>query len=422
MLLEKFTSRFQRGSAARDVATLTIGTVIAQVITMSTIPLLTRLYSPTDFGLLAIFLAVVSVSATLITLRYETSIVVPKENTESANLVLLSFILGGGLTLTLAILGALLPISLQEKLGLSALGSWLPIAFLTAGATSGLAVMQGWMNRQKKYKQMAWLRVVQSMALAILAIFLGFFHIKNGLLIAQIFTTACLCIVALWLGRSAAHLWQKHQLKKTAYAHKNAPKYLLPTSLLDVLTLNIPLVLIAARFGADNAGQLSMSMKVLALPAALIGGAVSQVFFQKISSDINHGIEVIRRRYIEVTKLLGLLSLIPIAVISLYGTELFLFFLGEQWYKSGQMAEWLIFSAMMYFVFSPTTTIFIVLGRQNILLFFSVFQLFYRIFVALIFSDSMDYIRWLVLCEIINVVFIELVIFYFLLRNPNEKI
>ena len=284
MVWAKITSRFQRGSAARDVATLTVGTAIAQAITIASTPLLTRLYTPSDFGLLAVFLAVASVGATLVTLRYETSILVPKENTESANLVLLSLILGSGLSVVLAVLGALLPMAMQEKVGLGALGNWLPIAFLTAAATSALAVMQGWMNQQKKYQHMAWLRVGQSAALVGLAVFFGFFHSDNGLLIAQICASACFCLAALWIGRSAAHLWQKQQLQATALAHKNAPKYLLPTALLDVITLQMPVLLIAAWFGSDDAGQFSMAWRLLMVPMALIGGAVGQVFMQRFSN------------------------------------------------------------------------------------------------------------------------------------------
>lgn len=395
---------------------------MAQAITIAATPLLTRLYTPSDFGLLAVFLAVVSVGATLITLRYETSILVPKENTESANLVLLSLILCVGLSLVLAVLGALLPMGVQEKLGLGALGSWIPIAFLTAAATSVLAIMQGWLNRQKKYRYMAWLRVGQSATLAGLAVLLGFSHINNGLLIAQICASVFLCLAALWVGRSVAHLWQKQQLRAAALAHKNVPQYLLPTALLDVVTLQMPVVLIAASFGTDEAGQVSMTLKILALPAALIGGAVGQVFFQKISSDIHFGIDVVRQRYVLVSKVLGLISLIPIFLLSLYGVELFSFFLGEQWAKSGQMAEWLIFSTMLYFVFSPTSSIFIVLGKQKVLLIFGFIQLVYRLGVALISSDVMGYIQWLVFFECINVVLFELVVIYYLNKKQEVKL
>lgn len=421
MLLQKITSRFQPGSAARDVATLTFGTVIAQGIAIAVTPLLARLYTPSDFGLLAVFLAVVSVGATLVTLRYETSILLPKVDIESANLVLLSLILGGGLSIVLALLSALLPMALQEKMGLSALGNWIPIAILTAGTASTLAVMQGWMNRQKKYSYMAWLRVGQSAGVAGLSVCLGLLDTSHGLLIAQIIASACLCLIAMWLGRSATHLWQKHQLQATAYAHQNAPKYLLPTALLDVITLQVPVVLIAARFGADDAGQLSMSMKALALPAALIGGAVSQVFFQKISSDIHLGIDAVRHRYIKVSKILGALSTLPTITIALYGTEVFSFLLGDQWQKSGQMAEWLIFSTMIYFIFSPTTSIFIILNKQKILLFFGLIQPIYRIGAALFFDSSMDYIKWLSLCELINVIFIESIVIYYLTCKSNQK-
>lgn len=81
-------SRFGRGSAARDIATLTTGTAIAQFIGVISMPLLSRLYAPSDFGLLAVFVAASSIAATLITLRYETSILVLKEDSEAATLVL----------------------------------------------------------------------------------------------------------------------------------------------------------------------------------------------------------------------------------------------------------------------------------------------------------------------------------------------
>lgn len=422
MLLPKITSRFQQGSSARDVATLTMGTVIAQGITIAVTPVLTRLYTPSDFGLLAVFLAVVSVGATFVTLRYETSILVPNANTESANLVLLSLILSTCLSLLLALLGTLLPSGLQKEVGLDALGNWLPIAFLTAGFTSALAVMQSWMHRQKKYKQMAWLRVGQSTTLAVLALLLGRANITNGLLIAQICAIFPVCLIALWLGRSAAHWWQKQKLQATAIKHGSSPKYLLPTALLDMVTLHISIVLIAAWFGKDEAGQLSMAWKILALPATLIGGAMSQVFFQKIASDVDRGRNFIFQLYIKISKFLGLISLAPILTISLYGMEIFSFLLGEQWSNSGKMAEWLIFSSMLTFVFSPTSSIFIVLGKQDILLFFSLIQAIYRSGILIIANNTMEYIQWLVLFEVINVIFFEITVIYFLLKNKKEKI
>jgi len=404
---KKIASCFQRGSATRDIATLTVGTTLAQGITIAVTPLLTRLYTPSDFGLLAVFLAVASVSATLITLRYETSILVPNKNVESANLVLLSLILGIGLSLVLAVLGALLPIVWQEKFGLGALGYWISIAFLTAAATSILATMQGWVNRRKQYRHMAWLRVGQSATLASLAVLFGFLNINNGLLIAQITASACLCLVALWFGRSVTRLWQKQQLKATALAHKNAPKYLLPTALLDVITMQMPVLLIAAWFGADDAGQFSMAWRLMMMPMAVIGGAVGQVFMQRFSKALETPVlakKIIKQSWI----FLFAVGFIPFTLIFIGGDAIFMMVLGAKWQDSGVLAMMLAPMALAMFISSPTSYAYVLLGLQKYSLLFGVITFIYRplcIFLGKYFN-SLTLGLWIwVLLEVI-VIFI----------------
>ena len=377
MVLVKLKSRLQQSGAARDVATLTVGTVIAQGITIAVTPLLTRLYSPSDFGLLAVFLAVVSVSATLFTLRYETSILVPKENAESANLVFLSLILGGGLSLVLAVLSTLLTAGMQEKIGLAALGNWISIAFLIAGGTSVSVVMQVWMNRHKKYKQITWLRVAQSFSSAILSVILGILHVSNGLLITQVLATVCLCLGALWLGRSEAKLWDNSQIKKTALAYKNAPKYLLPTAVLDVVTLQMPVVLIATWYGAEQAGQFSMAWRLLMVPMALIGGAISQVFMQRLSSAIETpdlAKTIIKQSWI----FLFAIGLIPLVSVLIGGEFIFKFFLGEKWLQAGSIATILAPMTFAMLISSPTSGTYVILGLQKYSLIFGLAVFIYR--------------------------------------------
>lgn len=373
----KFTSWFQRGSAARDIATLTMGTGIAQGITIAVTPLLTRLYSPRDFGLLAIFLAVVSVGATLVTLRYETSILVPKENTESANLVLLSLILAGGLSVILVVFSSLLPLVLQEKLGLGTLGNWISVAFLTAASTAVLAVIQGWMNRQRKYTQMAWLRVGQSSTLAVLGVFLGILKVSDGLLIAQLCTSVFLCLVALWLGRSAAQFWEKQQLYETAFSHKNAPKFLLPTALLDVVTLQIPVLMIAMWLGADQAGQFSMAWRLLMIPMALIGGAMGQVFMQRLAKAIETPL-LARKIFKQSWTLLFAIGLAPFSIILIGGDFIFKTVLGEKWLEAGSIAMMLAPMALVMFISFPTSGAYVILGLQKYSLIFGVAVFIYR--------------------------------------------
>ena len=52
----------------RNVATLVSGSALAQLVGLACAPILTRLYTPEDFGLLGIFMAVSAVAATIATL------------------------------------------------------------------------------------------------------------------------------------------------------------------------------------------------------------------------------------------------------------------------------------------------------------------------------------------------------------------
>jgi O-antigen/teichoic acid export membrane protein len=177
----------------------------------------------------------------------------------------------------------------------------------------------------------------------------------------------------------------------------------------------------AAKFSSELAGQYRMASKILILPAAIIGSAVSQVFFQRASKDIHLGVSLVRTRYIKVCKMLALVGIIPLLLVGVYGEEIFSFVLGQHWIMSGKISQLLIFSAVMYFIFSPTASILIILGRQKILLIFSLLQLAYRLGLALIVNDAMDFICWLVFCEVFNVFLFELVVIYYLYLKSESK-
>ena len=58
-----------KGGFVRNVVTLMTGTAIAQAIPILISPILTRLYTPNEFGILALYMAVVSVVAIIVTGR-----------------------------------------------------------------------------------------------------------------------------------------------------------------------------------------------------------------------------------------------------------------------------------------------------------------------------------------------------------------
>ena len=403
-----------RGSLfIRDTATLTVGTAGAQLITIAVMPLLSRLYSPAEFGVWAIFQAVSSISATFVTLRYETSILLPKNDEDAFRLVWLSGLLTIGLGSLLVFIAWILPDSFKKILGFVAIEEYLPVSILAGISTAILAIGNNWLNRGCAYGKMSMLRLAQSVALSGNSLLLGRYGFSDGLLISQVFALLLTSLLMFWLLRNTIVSYSAHNIIALAKNYSHAPKYLLPTALLDIITLQLPILLITAWFSSEMAGQFSMAWKILALPAALIGTAAGQVFYQKISKKYQDG-KSIKKYYYKFSLVMLIVSLPMLILISLYGESIFVYFLGKKWVVSGKISEILIFSSVIYFIFSPSTSTFIVLRKELVLLLFSIFQLSYRGLLFFIFNDILDYIKILVIFEIINVLLIEATLIYFL--------
>ena len=70
---------------SQNVLTLMTGTTLAQAIPIIISPILTRIYTPEDFGLLALFLSITNIIGSVANGRYELAIMLPKKNDNAIN-------------------------------------------------------------------------------------------------------------------------------------------------------------------------------------------------------------------------------------------------------------------------------------------------------------------------------------------------
>lgn len=417
--VKAFIARFRGSEFAKDTAVLTLGTTVAQLIAIAAMPIMSRLYTPTDFGVFAIFLAVSSIVATAITLRYETAILLPKEEGESVSLVLLSLALALALGLIVGITAWLLPEKIKAAIGVSALGGWLPIAVLAGVATAVVAIGTAWFNRHRAYIKMTQLRVTQSAVGAICGVALGIYGYTTGLLIAQIISLLIVAIVVMIGLRVMRIHWGQPSMHVAAKRHSAAPKYLLPTALLDVVTLQLPVLLITAWFSSEAAGQFSMAWKILALPMALMGGAVGQVFLQRFSQ-IWPDARSARWLLFRTWKILVLAGVLPTILVMVFGEQLFTWALGGAWSEAGGMAAVMAPMLLAILVSSPTSSTFLVLGMQKHSLFFGIAVLIYRpacLSIGLITGKLIHGILFFVIAEILQIFLYQ----YFVIKKLRES-
>lgn len=378
-MIDKLRSRLGKGSFVRSVATLTLGTAFAQVLTVAAMPLLTRLYTPADFGFLAVFVAISSVVATAITLRYETAVLPAKTDQDSATLVLLCLACIGGLGCLLMASSALLRTHILSLLPIQAeIIPWVPLAVLAGLCAAAMTTAQTWLNRNKAYVQMASQRIVQSVIVIGLGLFFGaVLKHELGLMWAQVLASVVTMLIALWFARSVATHWRSIKIKPVARIYSDAPKFLLLASLMDAITLQLPVILISSWFGQDKAGQFSMAWRILMMPMGLVGAAIGQVFLQKFAQEqSNH--QKARDLLLKTWRSLFFLALIPSVIILLFGKEIFGFALGKQWGEAGEIASIIAPMVLIMIISSPTSGTYLVLGLQKLSPIFGFSSLIYR--------------------------------------------
>lgn len=162
MYIAKIKAKLNQRGSLKSIVVLTGGTVFAQGLMVATTPILTRLFTPSEFGKLAIFMAVVSVVATTVALRYEVNILIPKDKSDAQQLVFLSIAISIGLGIFFSIVAWGIPEVLQDLLGIKLIKSWLPWACFIGMATAINTVSLTWLNRIQDYKQISKIKIMQS--------------------------------------------------------------------------------------------------------------------------------------------------------------------------------------------------------------------------------------------------------------------
>ncbi len=369
---------FFKNEFNRHASILTIGTAISQAVAILATPILSRIYTPTQYGVLALYMSVVSVVAILVTLRYEVRILLPPKDVEGRNVLTVALIL------TLLLGGVLFIASFvrHEKLlnviGLTSIDGWSRLALIAGVLTATFTIFSNWFNRQGRYVLLAVLRPAQSILVVMFGILFGLLGVFDGLLYAQFLALLSLVIIYCYFGKSSVSFGiSREEIKWTIGEHRRAPFYLLPTALLDVFTLQLPYILISVWFSEDLTGQYRMAYSLLALPGGLIGGALAQVFFQKFANVWPDAVNA-KALLLNMWKTLSLIGLFPLFIVLFFGDDLFSWVLGERWRTSGELAVILAPMVFISFIHSPTSTSLLVMKKDKNILFFGISVLVYR--------------------------------------------
>jgi len=348
-----------------------VGAVIAQAIPILVSPIMTRLYSPNDFGLIALFTSIVSIFTAISTGRYESTVMLPVKDQDALTLLVLTLLV----TLLAAALSYIAILLFSDKLvGLvdhPDFSFWIYAIPIFVIFTAFYQPLNYWLNRKKLYRVMSSRSIIQSISGSLTSLGCGFGGLTRiGLFVGSfVGQSASLGMVGWQLWKEEKHgikAVNVNALKQRAKEYKDFPLYAAPTSLLEVAYLQAPILYITYIYGAFYVGLFSLTMRVLSLPATFIGNAVGQVYYQRIATIRHEKPDALTRFILKSAGYLALIVAAPIMLIGLSGSFLFSFVFGTQWQTAGVFAQIMAVAIGLQVVVSPLSTIMSVSGNVKL--------------------------------------------------------
>lgn len=363
---------------ARGVSVLVGGTAGAQLMMVLALPLLTRLYSPEDFGLLAVYAGVLGLFTVIASLRYELAIPLPEDDQIAANLVVLCLLTVLGMTAVSALLVWFAGGATTVALGVPVLASYLwllPIGVLMVGVYQTFSY---WAIRTKQFPTIARTRLRQ----AFTTIGIQLLAFKAGS-VALLLGQACgqgmgsITLVRGALARPEFRQWSWKGMYGAARRYRQFPMFSTWSGFFNTAGSQLPPLMLAALFGAGAAGLYVIAHRVLAMPMSLIGQAVGNVFFSNAAKAYREG--DLGPLVSDVHDKLANIAMPPALVLMVSGPELFTLVFGEEWRKSGELARWMAPWLYMVFITSPLSTLYSIMEKERQGLIFQVVLLATRV-------------------------------------------
>jgi lipopolysaccharide exporter len=369
--INRWTHKFvPAGSLTRSVAIVAGGSALGQAISLAATPILTRLYTPADFGLMGVYSSLLTLVVTVASARYESAIPLPRKDRSAIDVLWLCFFLLLATASVCAVAVWWGGSWLFERLNAAQLkpyGWLLPLGVLGAGAYS---ILNLWAIRRRAYKRLAQTRLSQSVSSVAIGVALG--SIWSGPLGLLLGVLAMQTAGITSLGRelfpatgSALHAPSLGRMSAAAYTYRQFPIFSTGAIFLCTLGMNVPSLLLTTLYGPEVTGWFNLAQRATLVPMTLVGTAISQIF-------LGEAAELIRTRpadlpglFRRVTRRTTRLSMLVLG-IGVLAPFAFGPILGAKWSTAGTYALFLAICCAGQLIVSPISSIVNLVQRLDI--------------------------------------------------------
>jgi O-antigen/teichoic acid export membrane protein len=363
----------KKNNFSTDILKLVSGTTIAQVFSVLISPFLARLFLPEAFGVFALFSSIVGIVGAVFTLEYELAIMLPKEDSDAANL------LAGSLGISTLVSFLMVPI---VWFGGSTIAGWLnapelaqylwlaPILLFFGGIGAGHPVLTAWASRTRHFSQISVAQVTGTVTSTLGKLALGIFGFNSGggLIAGSLIGSIASPLLLGW------QIWKDNQrlfvesvrlpvIWQNLKRYRKFALYNTPSALLNTISWQVPSFLLSYFFSPTIVGYYAFGNQLLRLPMNLVGGSIAGAFYSHASTAHQEGklaefVEDTFRRLVEY-------SFFPILMLTLIGKELCVVIFGSEWAEAGVYIQILSVWMVFWFISAPMGRLFNILEKNE---------------------------------------------------------
>jgi len=379
--IKKAIKNLRKSAFLKNILIVMSGTAIAQIISYALSPIISRLFTPEDFGVFGSFTAVAGIVGTLVTLDYSQASILPKEKAEAINLYVLSFIstcLISFIVFSFSIIKPSVFYNLTK-----ARGFLLLVLFFTTLIITGINdASQAWAVRSKAFKRTSASQVFRSVGSSSSRVLFGIFKAGAvGLIISNILANIMASINLIQVVipdlKSLRNHINLNKIKSLAKEYIDFPLYSASQNLINAISSGIPVLLISKFYGLSAAGSYAFGINLLQAPMSLVLTALRQVLFQK-ACEFQHEGKGIALLYIRTVLVLFSIAIVPSIILLIWAPQIFTFIFGARWRLAGILARSLIIWMVFVFCNLPAIIFSRVVRIQRFVFFYDVVLLLAR--------------------------------------------
>lgn len=380
---------FRKNDFSRNVLTLLTGTTIAQAIPIAISPILTRIYTPEDFGSLAIFLSITAIFGAIANSRYELAIMLPKKDEDAINIAALALLINFFITIILLLIVTLFNNEIGDLLKNNDASHWLYFVPLSVFLVGLFNILNYFNNRMGNYKDLAYSNIYRSLALSFSQVCLGLY--QTGVLGLIVGSFLSQLVVNIRLLKNILKKFDYRaiisigKLKKLAIRYIDFPKYSLPAVLSNSLSLNLTNVLIPIFYSTSTLGFYALVQRLLEVPSTLIGSSIGQVFYKSAVTERKlHGTAI--TCFNSSLKSLLIIGIPFFSILFIVIEDAFALIFGENWRIAGEYGKILIPLFLIRFVAASLSNLTSAFEKQKVILIWQIMLLAISVFTLLISS------------------------------------